>query len=120
GNADAQFFVGSYYVLPHRDIVEGVKWLWLSAEQGQQDAQLLLGKAYLQGDKDLPRDPVQAEMWLRLAAKNNLEFYQTELHAAEAQMNAEEIARGKALAEAWKPKVAASSASKTNSTTEKN
>jgi len=120
GNAEAQFFVGSYYVLPHRDIAEGVKWLRLSAEQGQQDAQLLLGKTYLQGDKDLPRDPVQAEMWLRLAAKNNLEFYQSELKAAEEQMNAEEIARGKALAAAWKPKVAASPVSKPSSPQEKN
>jgi hypothetical protein len=56
-------------------------------------------------------------MWLRLAAKNNLEFYQSELHAAEAQMNAEQIARGKVLAAEWKPKVAAS---KTSSTHEKN
>jgi TPR repeat protein len=109
GNADAQFFVGSYYLLPHRDIPEGVKWLRLSAEQGHQDAQLLLGKAYLQGDKDLPRDPVQAEMWLQLAAKNNLDFYQAELRTGEGQMTAEQIARGRALAAAWKPKVAATS-----------
>lgn len=113
GNADAQFFVGSYYLLPHRDIAEGVKWLRLSAEQGQQDAQLLLGKTYLQGDKELPRDPIQAEMWLRLAAKNNLDFYQTELLAAEAQMNPDQIAKGKALAAVWKPKVAAAPAAKT-------
>jgi hypothetical protein len=113
GNADAQFFLGSYYLLPHRDIAEGVKWLRLSAEQGQQDAQLLLGKSYLQGDKDLPRDPVQAEMWLRLAAKNNLEFYQTELLAAEGQMTPEEISRGKALAAAWKPRVATAAAGRT-------
>jgi uncharacterized protein len=102
GNADAQFFLGSFYLLPHRDIAEGLKWLRLSAEQGNQDAQLLLGKAYMQGE--LPRDPVQGEMWLRLAAKENLEFYQNELRAAERQMTADQIAKGKALAEAWKPK----------------
>jgi len=107
GNADAQFFMGSYFLLPHKDIAEGVKWLRLSAEQGNQDAQLLLGKAYLQGDKDLPRDLVQAEMWLRLAAEHNLEFYQNELLGAEGQMTADQIAKGKALAAAWKPKVAA-------------
>jgi len=39
GNADAQFFMGSYYLLPDRDIPEGVKWLRLSAEQGNKDAQ---------------------------------------------------------------------------------
>ena len=104
GNADAQFFLGSFYLLPRRDIAQGVKWLRLSAEQGQQDAQYLLGKVYLQGGKELPPDPVQAEMWLRLAAKQNLEFYQNELLGAEKQMTADQIANGKALAEAWKPK----------------
>jgi hypothetical protein len=103
GNAEAQFYLGSFYLLPHRDIAEGVEWLRLSAEQGEQDAQYLLGKAYLKGDKDLPRDPVQAELWLRLAAKDNLDFYQNELLGAEKQMTAEQVAKGKALAEAWKP-----------------
>jgi len=119
GNADAQFFLGSYYLLPHRDIPEGVKWLRLSAEQGQQDAQLLLGKSYLHGDKDLPRDPVQAEMWLRLAAKNNLDFYQNQLVGAEAEMTPEQISQGKALAAAWKPKVATAAAGKTGAQPER-
>ena len=114
GNAVAQFFLGAMYLLPHKNIIEGVKWLRLSAEQGQQDAQLLLGKSYLQGDKELPRDPVQAEMWLQLAAKNNLEFYQTELLAAEREMSPDQIAKGKALAAAWKPKTAAAPAAKTS------
>ena len=116
GNADAQFFMGSYYLLPHRDIAEGVKWLRLSAEQGNKDAQWLLGKAYNAGDKELPRDPIQAEVWLRLAATDNLEFYQNELRAEERQMTAEQIAKGKALAAAWKPKLAAAApAAKTSS-----
>jgi TPR repeat protein len=104
GNADAQFFLGSIYLLPHTDIAEGVKWLRLSAEQGNQDAQWMLGKAYLQGAKELPRDPVQAEMWLWLAAKDNLEFYDKGLRAAEKEMTPEQVASGKALAAAWKPK----------------
>jgi TPR repeat protein len=112
GNADAQFFLGSMYLLPRRDVAEGVKWLRFSAEQGNQDAQYLLGKAYLQGDKELPRDPVQAEMWLSLAAERNLEFYQKELQGAETQMNPDQIAKGKALAAAWKPKTASASVPK--------
>ena len=104
GNADAQFFMGSYYLLPHRDIAEGLKWLRLSAEQGNQDAQLLLGKTYMDGSRELPRDPVQGEMWLRLAAKDNLPFYEAQLRAAEREMSPEQIAKGKALADAWKPK----------------
>jgi hypothetical protein len=102
GNAESQFFLGAWYLLPHRDIAEGLKWMRLSAEQGNQDAQLLLGKAYLGGE--LPREPVQADMWLRLAAKDNLGFYQNELRVAEGQMTAEQIAQGKALADSWKPK----------------
>lgn len=102
GNAESQLFLGAWYLLPHRDIAEGLKWMRLSAEQGNQDAQLLLGKAYLQGE--LPREPVQADMWLRLAAKDNLEFYKNELRVAEGQMTPEQIAQGKALAETWKPK----------------
>jgi TPR repeat protein len=104
GSADAQFFLGSIYFLPHKDIAQGLMWLRLSAEQGNQDAQLLLGQAYLQDLKELPRDPVQAEMWLRLAAENNLPFYKLQLQGAEGQMSPAEIAKGKELAEAWKPK----------------
>lgn len=104
GNADAQFFMGSYYLLPRRDIPQGVKWLRLSAEQGNQDAQLLLGRTYADGSSEVPRDPVQGEMWLRLAAKDNLPFYASQLAAAEQRMSPEEIQKGKALAAAWKPK----------------
>jgi TPR repeat protein len=105
GNADAEFFLGAPSILHHQNVSEGMKWLRLSAEQGNQDAQLLLGRAYLQGIQGaVERDPVQADMWLRLAAKNNLPFYEHQLEGAERQMNAAEIAKGKALAAAWKPK----------------
>lgn len=113
GNSDAQFFLGSIYLMPQKDIPEGMKWTGLSAEQGNKDAQYLLGKVYMQGLKDVARDPVQAEMWLRLAAKDNLEFYQNQLASAEAQMTPEQIAKGKAIAEAWKPKTAVVTASTT-------
>lgn len=115
GNADAEFFLGMPSVMSHQNVAQGLKWLRLSAEHGNQDAQLLLGKTYLQGlGSDLPRDPVQADMWLRLAADHNLPFYQNELRVAEPQMNGAEIEKGKALAEAWKRKVAAAPARKAN------
>jgi TPR repeat protein len=104
GNAEAQFFLGCMYLLPRKDVAEGLKWMRVAAEQGNQDAQLLLGKAYVDQSQELPRDPVQGDMWLRLAAKNNLEFYQSQLAAAEKTMSPDEIAKGKALAEAWRPK----------------
>jgi|SRR5215469_15823342 len=111
GNADAQFFLGSIYLLPQKDVPEGMRWMRLAADQGNKDAQYLLGKAYMQGPKEVARDPIQAEMWLRLAAKDNLEFYQNQLRAAEQQMTPEQIAKGKKMAEAWKPKAATGTAS---------
>ena len=119
GDSEAQFFLGSMYLLPQKDIGEGLKWLRLSAEQGDQDAQLLLGKSYLEGLKELPADPVQADMWFRLAAHQNLPFYENELHAAERQMNSAQIAQGKALAASWKPKVATASGAKTSAQAER-
>lgn len=104
GNADAEFMLGSMYLLPRSNVSEGLKWVRLSAEQGNQDAQLLLGKTYMDGLPELPRDTVQGDMWLRLAAKNNLPFYENELFAAEREMNSTDIAKGKELAAAWKPK----------------
>ena len=103
GNAEAQFYLGSWYLLPRRDVAEGARWLRLSAEQGNQDAQWLLGKAYLEGSKELPRDPVLAYMWLRLASQDNLDFYQSAFRVAERQMTAAQMAKGKALADRWKP-----------------
>jgi uncharacterized protein len=104
GNADAQFFLGTIYLLPHKDITQGLMWMRLSAEQGNHDAQLLLGQSYMQNLKELPRDPVQADKWLRLAAEHNLPFYQLQLQTAEQQMSPAEIEKGKALATTWKPK----------------
>lgn len=115
GNADAQFFLGSMYVLPQIDIPEGLKWLQLAANQGMQDAQYLLGKAYVQGAKELPPDLVQGAMWLRLAAKDNKQFYQSELDGAEKQMAPEQIAKAKALAAEWKPNPASKPAEKSSS-----
>ena len=106
GNADAQFFLGAMYLLPQKDIDQGLKWLRLSAEQGLQDAQYLLAKAYLQDIKDHPRDPVQAGVWMRLAAKDNKKFYQDELGVIERQLTPDQVAKAKALAAEWKPKQA--------------
>ncbi len=104
GNADGEFYIGARAVLTHVGLATGLKYLRLSAEQGNQDAQLLLGQTYSTGIKGaVPRDPVKAEMWLRLAAKNNLPFYKAQLEGAERQMTPEQVAQGKALAAAWKP-----------------
>ena len=104
GNADAQFFLGSIYLLPRKDIAQGLMWMRLSAEQGNQDAQLLLGQTFMQGVKELPRDLVQADMWMRLAAKGNLPFYQHQVDGVERQMSSADIEKAKVLAATWTPK----------------
>jgi len=104
GNADGAFLLGAMYLLPRSDIPEGLRWVRLAAEQGNQDAQLLLGQTYMEGLPELPRDPVQGGMWLRLAAKDNLPFYAAQLAAAERVMSPEQRAQGKALAATWQPK----------------
>jgi uncharacterized protein len=103
GNAEAQFLLGSMLLLPQTDVSEGLKWLRLAAEQGMQDAQYLMGKAYIRGTEQLPRDPVKGGMWLRLAAKENKQFYVDELQSAERQMTPDQVAKAKELAEEWKP-----------------
>jgi len=76
----------------------------LSAEQGNQDAQLLLGHTYLQGIQGaVARDPVQADKWLRLAAKDNLPFYKLQLEGAERQMSAADVAKGQILENVAEP-----------------
>ena len=45
-------------------------------------------------------------MWLQLAAAQGGEFYQSQRNEAEKQMTPDQIAQAKALAAAWKPKVA--------------
>jgi len=104
GNAEGEFLLGSMYLLPRSDNAEGLRWVRLAADQGNQDAQMLLGKTYMDGLPELPRDPIQGEMWLRLAAKDNLPFYEAQLASAEREMSPDQIAKGKALAGAWKPK----------------
>ena len=103
GNAEAEFFLGAMYLLPAKDIPQGLKWLRLSAEQGTPDAELLLGMAYLKGS-DLPRDLVQADMWLRLAAARGDKLAASQYERAERQMTPAQIENAQALAEKWRPR----------------
>lgn len=65
GNAEGECHLGAMYLI--RDTPQGLKLLHLSAEQGFPDAYLMLGLAYM-NVREAPRDLVQADMWLRLAA----------------------------------------------------
>lgn len=102
GNPEAEFFLGAMYLLPAKDIPQGLKWLRLSAEQGVSDAQLLLGMSYLKGS-DLPHDLVQADMWLHLAAAKGDTYATSQWERAEKQMSPDQVEKARGLAAAWKP-----------------
>ena len=110
GNAEAQFFLGAMYLLPAKDVPQGLKWLRLSAEQGMPDAQLLLGMAYLKG-RDVPRDLVEADVWLQLAAAQGDKLAPSQQQQAEKQMSPDQITKAKTLVAAWKPRTALSASS---------
>jgi uncharacterized protein len=103
GNAEGECHLGAMYLI--RDTAQGLKLLHLSAEQGFSDAYLMLGLAY-KNLKEAPRDFVQADMWLRLAAAHSDPLGPGQLAKLESQMSKEQIARGRAMAESWKPKSA--------------
>ena len=53
GEAESQYRLACYYF--NQGERKGLKWLFKAAEQGSQDANLLLGQVYVEGDK-LPKD----------------------------------------------------------------
>jgi uncharacterized protein len=104
GNAHAQCSLGSMDL--KRDTAQGLRLLKLSAEQGDADAYLILGMAYM-NLKQAPPDVVQADMWLRLAAGRGDPLASGQRSKLESQMTREQVAKAEALAAAWKPKVTA-------------
>ena len=80
GNADAQFKLGSMYLLGQgvpRDMSKAAQWFQKAAEQGHADAQFNLGNAYAIG-LGIERNPVKGAQWYQKAAEQG--------HAA-AQLN---------------------------------
>jgi TPR repeat protein len=88
-----------------RDTAQGLKLLKLSAQQGDADAYLMLGMAYM-NLKEAPRDVVQADMWLRLAAGRGDPLASGQRSKLESHMTRDQIAKAEALAAAWNPKAA--------------
>jgi hypothetical protein len=69
GNAEAQYNLARMYLdgvgMP-RDVKYGGRWLALSAQKGQHQAQALLGQMLFNGDK-VQRQAARGLMWLTLA-----------------------------------------------------
>jgi uncharacterized protein len=70
GNADAQYDLARLYLrtpdASRDDFRYGARWLVLSAQKGQHQAQALLGQMLFNGDR-LPRQAARGLMWLTLA-----------------------------------------------------
>jgi TPR repeat protein len=70
GNADAQYELARLYLktsdASSDDFTQGARWLGLAAQNGQHEAQALLGQMLFNGDR-LPRRAARGLMWLTLA-----------------------------------------------------
>ena len=73
GNADAQYDLARLYLKSagssRDDFRDGTRWLFLAAQKGQHQAQVLLGQMLFNGDQ-LPRQAARGLMWLMLARDN--------------------------------------------------
>jgi TPR repeat protein len=77
-----------------RDYAEAAKWYRKAANQGDADAQTILGSMYGEG-KGVP-------MWYSLAAAQS-EKARSLLNLLEGMMTPDEIAEAQKRASAWKP-----------------
>ncbi|KND58974.1 hypothetical protein BVER_03945c [Candidatus Burkholderia verschuerenii] len=71
GNDAAALALGAVLVGGHdaRHVREGIGWLERSADHGDADAQLLLGRVYFEGAAGAPPDYAQSRRWLERAAR---------------------------------------------------
>ena len=72
-----------------------------AAEQGLADAQYNLGRLYYMGE-GVPRDFVQAYVWLRLAADQGVKLAETGLAAVTRELKPRTVARAREQARVWK------------------
>ena len=106
GHADAQFRLGFAYSNGSGvalDYAESLAWFHRAAEQGHDAAQWILGSVfYSLGRGDVPRDDVQAAMWLYLALSQNDGHDRSPLDMLEARMTPAQITEAQRLADEWR------------------
>ena len=79
------------------------QWMCLSAHQGDQNAQYVLGKYYRQGSNLVLQDPIEAYKWLSLAAKDGDATTKRLRDVFARQLTPEQIAEAKRLVAEWEP-----------------
>jgi TPR repeat protein len=89
-----------------QDYAEAVRWFRKAGEQGDATAQFNLGLMCQRG-QGVPRDYVQAHMWLNLAASrasgDDQKKYADQRDFIAGKMTAQQIAEAQRLAREWKP-----------------
>ncbi|MFG1299159.1 tetratricopeptide repeat protein [Xanthobacter sp. V3C-3] len=108
GDADAQYQLGKLYlegVGGPRDARNAGRWLTLSAQKGQFEAQAVLGQMLFRGDDGVPRQGARGLMWLTLArdaATRPEDRWVVALHeAAFADATPDEREKALAYLEVW-------------------
>lgn len=93
GDGDAQYHLGRMLldgVGGHKDVRQAVRWLKLSADKGQYEAQALLGNTLFKG-QGMPRQAARGLMYLTMARDSApKENWVVELHAAASQAASED------------------------------
>jgi TPR repeat protein len=85
-----------------QDYKVALKWLQLSADQNNTDAQVKVGSMYYFG-RGLPQDYVRAHMWFNLAAASGSADGAKFRDGLSKMMTPGQIAEAQRLAGKWKP-----------------
>jgi TPR repeat protein len=85
-----------------QNYVQAAKWVRAAAEQGNAEAQGLLGTLYGSG-QGVPKDYVSAYMWLNLAAAQGEKEAAKLRDMAATTITPAQIAEAQKLAREWKP-----------------
>ena len=86
-----------------KDYKQALYWYTKAAEQGDADAQNMLGLMYANGE-GVPKDSVLAYLWWNLAAAQGLKSAKRNLGKIEKIMTREQIAEAQRLSREWKPR----------------
>jgi hypothetical protein len=111
GGDHQQWLLGQHYEYGNGtspDMAEAVRWYRYSAERGIRDGQLEYVRCLLNG-KGVPRDEVEALMWLNLVASDSSPSYVGKSGAeyrdsVAARLTPEQIERAAAMTRSWRPK----------------
>lgn len=98
----AQSFESGMYAYERRDYATALRAFNNAADNGDADAQFMLGRLYSNGYGVL-QDYIQAYKWYNLAASQGQRFALAARDTIAERMTAEQVAKGQELAWEWRP-----------------